>query len=102
MLSNIFKYSAFRCQTFFCYLCGARLSQQDPYSHFSSISSPCYNQLFEEGARNYDNYIVLREGEEVEGADHILDGPVNFADLEDPEDEDFIVIEDADGLLRLL
>ena len=63
--------------------------------------------MFEEGARNYDNYIVLRQREDGEGANpngpgDMLNGPVNFADLDDPEDDDFIVIEDADGLLRLL
>ena len=33
---------------------------------------------------------------------HWFNGPVNFADPDDAEDEDFVVIEDGDGLLRLL
>ena len=34
-------------QTFFCYLCGAKLNKDTPYAHFSDPSVQCYNLLFE-------------------------------------------------------
>ena len=37
----------FRCGTFFCYICGARLPNQNPYSHFSLQGNECYQLLFE-------------------------------------------------------
>ena len=76
----------FRCQTYFCYLCEARLPKEDPYSHFRIVSSPCYNQLF--------------EGANDAFADEVVFEAVNFND--DSEDEDFFVVEDEEGLLRLV
>ena len=73
----------FRCNTYFCYLCGARLSRENPYAHYSDRSSNCFNQLFE-GA---NDPFIEADVHEIEG---------------DDSDDDFLVVEDANGLLRLL
>ena len=36
-----------RCDTYFCYLCEAKLPRANPYAHFSSPNTTCYNQLFQ-------------------------------------------------------
>ena len=56
-----------RCGTFFCYLCGARLPAQNPYSHFSYREGECFQLLFE-------------------GADDMGDDEFEFLDDEDEED----------------
>ena len=76
-------YTIFRCNTYFCYLCGARLSRENPYGHYSERSSKCFNQLFE-GA---NDPFIEADLHEIEG---------------DDSDDDFLVVEDANGLLRLL
>jgi E3 ubiquitin-protein ligase RNF14 len=37
----------FQCNTHFCYLCGAWLHAQDPYRHFNTKGSSCYELLWE-------------------------------------------------------
>ena len=37
----------FRCGTNFCYLCGSKLPDVNPYSHFSQMNGDCFNLLFE-------------------------------------------------------
>ena len=55
----------FRCGTFFCYICGARLPNQNPYSHFSVLGNECYQLLFE-GADEFgdEEFIFLDEDDE--------------------------------------
>lgn len=72
-----------RCNTYFCYLCGGRLPRENPYGHYSERNSKCFNQLFE-GA---NDPFMENDLHEIEGND---------------SDDDFLVIEDANGLLRLL
>ena len=52
------------------------------------MTSPCYNQLFEGTNDAFVDDAVFRE--------------INFRDDDDSADEDFLVIEDEVGLLRLL
>lgn len=35
------------CMTHFCYLCGTRLNPAQPYVHFNTRATPCYNRLFD-------------------------------------------------------
>lgn len=37
----------FQCQTHFCYLCGAWLDGSNPYIHFNTGGSSCYQRLWE-------------------------------------------------------
>ncbi|KAE8255216.1 hypothetical protein A4X13_0g3113 [Tilletia indica] len=36
-----------RCGMHFCFLCGQRLNPAKPYAHFNTVSSKCYQRLFE-------------------------------------------------------
>ncbi|GAA6036550.1 hypothetical protein JCM8097_003564 [Rhodosporidiobolus ruineniae] len=36
-----------KCQTHFCYRCGVKISPSDPYKHFNTPSSSCYERLFD-------------------------------------------------------
>ncbi|XP_028322213.1 E3 ubiquitin-protein ligase RNF14 [Gouania willdenowi] len=40
------KMTCTSCKQYFCWLCMAVLSKVNPYSHFNSPQSPCYNSLF--------------------------------------------------------
>ena len=37
----------FKCNTHFCYLCTAWLSEDNPYVHFNTAWLPCYQKLWE-------------------------------------------------------
>ena len=37
----------FQCNTHFCYLCGSWLDGQNPYMHFNTRGTECYQRLFE-------------------------------------------------------
>lgn len=57
-----------RCSTFFCWICQARLDPSAPYKHYYDPKSRCHNQLFE-GANitddedDEDEFILLEEFE---------------------------------------
>ena len=61
----IYFFLFFRCGSFFCYICGARLPNQNPYSHFSVLGNECYQLLFE-GADEFgdEEFIFLDEDED--------------------------------------
>ena len=40
------KMTCYKCRAFFCWLCMATLSKTNPYSHFNTPGSPCFNLLF--------------------------------------------------------
>lgn len=46
----------FQCNTHFCYLCGAWLNGENPYTHFNQPGRECYQRLWE-----------LEEGDEGQG-----------------------------------
>ena len=46
-----------RCGFHFCYLCGGRLSPQNPYPHFNTPGTHCFQRLF-------DGVIQTREGDD--------------------------------------
>jgi len=58
----------FRCNTYFCYLCGAKLPAQNPYGHFSIIGNECYQQLFE-GVDDLDEEFFFVDDEESDEDD---------------------------------
>jgi E3 ubiquitin-protein ligase RNF14 len=47
------KMTCTKCRCYFCWLCGAHLKQDNPYSHFITPGETCYQQLFE-GIENDD------------------------------------------------
>ena len=81
------------CNTFFCWLCNKRLNPRDPYQHYRSQQSNCFNRL---------NEGIIMDVEDVEDFD---DDPDFLEDLVFPDDfeglhvEDivFIVTEDEDS-----
>ena len=41
------KMTCLKCRTYFCWLCMANLPRSNPYQHFNSPGSGCFNRLFE-------------------------------------------------------
>lgn len=41
------KMTCYKCKCYFCWLCMHRLSLANPYSHFNTFNSRCYNKLFD-------------------------------------------------------
>lgn len=35
-----------KCSVYFCWLCMTVINTANPYTHFNSFSSPCFNKLF--------------------------------------------------------
>ena len=92
--SIICSYYYSRCNTYFCYLCESPLSKVNPYGHYSNPQSKCFNQLFE-GA-NQEDFVDHGAADDNGDIRFIANGD-DFS-----SDEEFIVVEDDDGLLRLL
>ena len=71
----------FKCNTHFCYLCGAYLDKGNPYQHYNTEKSGCYMRLWElEGGD--DGEI----GQGFGGAGAGL--PMDFEDGDDLDDDD--------------
>lgn len=41
------KMTCMKCRAYFCWICNSVLSRANPYSHYNTIGSPCFNKLFE-------------------------------------------------------
>ncbi|XP_002163123.1 E3 ubiquitin-protein ligase RNF14 isoform X1 [Hydra vulgaris] len=41
------KMKCYKCETNFCWLCGKGLPAANPYEHFNSLKTGCFNRLFE-------------------------------------------------------
>ena len=68
----------FKCGTHFCYLCSAWISEENPYRHFNTFDSKCYNRLWDlEGG----------DGLNPEGADALHQIPEHLL-IPSDEDED--------------
>lgn len=70
----------FKCDTHFCYLCSAWLSETNPYHHFNDLTSACFNRLWDlEGG----------DGVNPEGAEalHRVPDALLFDDSSDDEDQ---------------
>ena len=68
----------FKCDTHFCYLCGAYLEKGNPYQHYNTVKSSCYMRLWE-----------LEGGDDGEIGQAFAGGagrlPIDFDDSEDDE-----------------
>jgi len=73
-----------RCETHFCYLCSAWLDPQNPYQHYNTEKTSCYQRLWElEGGDGDDvglayegghhDAVPFDEGENIEGDNHHAD-----------------------------
>jgi len=40
------KMRCMKCSAQFCWLCLSVITENNPYSHFNSTKSPCFNKLF--------------------------------------------------------
>lgn len=79
-----------KCQTYFCWLCLGILSKADPYSHFNSKTSNCFERLFE-GIDQNDNNQRDEERFEFINEDDNETGDSDFEINENEEDDDFII-----------
>lgn len=60
-----------RCGFHFCYLCGWKLNAQNPYPHFNTPGTHCFQKLFDgviqtDGQGAYDDDIVIVDGQDDE------------------------------------
>lgn len=78
----------FQCGTHFCYLCTAWLAEDNPYKHFNTLDSSCYNRLWDlEGG----------DGIDPDGAEELHRLPEDVADFDsEPEPEDDNLQDDPD------
>lgn len=49
------KMTCTKCHSYFCWSCGSGLSKTNPYSHFHTPTSKCFNKLFD-GVPNMDGW----------------------------------------------
>lgn len=67
-----------RCNTFFCWTCGVRLDHNNPYVHYRSPDSKCFNKLY--------LGLIDEEDDDYEDEDEAFDY-VYY----DEDDEDFFI-----------
>ncbi|KAL4230632.1 E3 ubiquitin-protein ligase rnf14 [Mactra antiquata] len=41
------KMTCMKCRCYFCWICNSSLSRGNPYMHYNTSGSPCFNKLFE-------------------------------------------------------
>ncbi|KAL5339714.1 RWD domain-containing protein [Aspergillus crustosus] len=84
----------FKCDTHFCYLCSAWLSEANPYQHFNTLESSCFNRLWDlEGG----------DGLEPEGAGALHRVPEELVFADDSSDDEDLhpwEMDDEDNVLR--
>ncbi len=83
------KMTCARCNTYFCWLCFKILSKNDPYSHFNSRNSECFEKLFE-GAWGQNNQAENYQ-DNFNGIDLIDDNDFGLEEDEDDENDDGII-----------
>jgi E3 ubiquitin-protein ligase RNF14 len=49
------KMTCVRCHCYFCWLCLKSLSKTDPYSHFNTAMSSCFDKLFENITEDFND-----------------------------------------------
>ncbi|KAK0093349.1 hypothetical protein PV326_013774 [Microctonus aethiopoides] len=72
------KMTCGRCNTFFCWTCGVRLDHNNPYVHYRSPDSKCFNKLY--------LGLIDEEDDDYEDEDEAFDY-VYY----DEDDEDFLI-----------
>ena len=88
------KMTCAKCHCYFCWLCMAVLSKNDPYNHFTNMGSACYARLFEG---------IDQGQEDVDEGRHESGDEDQFEDVDDDEDDDFrVVFQDSDEELAEL
>lgn len=94
------KMTCTKCHCYFCWLCFKILSKNDPYSHFNSANSECFEKLFE-GVENNENNNNnnndndnIQENNENNDENNEVDFEYNPADFEFDDDD-----EDDDGII---
>lgn len=81
--------TCWKCNTYFCWICGQKLNAQEPYLHYRDPGSKCFNMLYHGLIPNdeddeEDDFLVLG----------IYDFDDNIPDFSDDDDyDDDIVIE---------
>ena len=70
----------FKCDTHFCYLCGAYLLKGNPYQHYNTVKSSCYMRLWE-----------LEGGDDGE-IGHAFGGGADGLPMDFDEDEDDVPV----------
>jgi len=76
------KMTCNKCGTHFCYLCGNKLPNINPYSHFSLTGGECFNQLFE-GVEDLDEeFDFVFDDEDSEEEENIEEIMMRIANVE--------------------
>lgn len=63
----------FQCSTHFCYLCSAWLAEENPYKHFNTLDSECFNRLWD---------LEAGDGIDPDGAEELHRLPADIADFD--------------------
>ena len=84
------KMTCSKCHCYFCWLCFKVLSKNDPYSHFNSANSECFEKLFE-GVIQTREDIQNNDNQNAEEHDDDSDFEYNPADFLTDEDDDGII-----------
>ncbi|OKL62640.1 hypothetical protein UA08_01383 [Talaromyces atroroseus] len=78
----------FQCSTHFCYLCSAWLAEDNPYKHFNTLDSGCFNRLWDlEGG----------DGIDPDGAEELHRIPAGMADFDSDSEDENPADDDVDG-----
>ncbi|KAI9934041.1 hypothetical protein ASPWEDRAFT_105387 [Aspergillus wentii DTO 134E9] len=80
----------FKCDTHFCYLCSSWLCEDNPYQHFNSLESQCYNRLWDMEGGDGINPVG------AEALHQIPDELLEFDDNSDGEDNPVWDFDDSD------
>lgn len=94
------KMTCSKCHCYFCWLCFKVLSKSDPYSHFNSANSECFEKLFEgvyTNVNNDDNDTEDDDDEDDREANRGLARGNNNQEEDDDDDDDFIQFLDIVG-----
>ena len=50
-----------KCGAYFCWLCMTVINAANPYTHFNSLTSPCFNKLFLGVVHHHDDDDVAND-----------------------------------------
>lgn len=80
--------TCWKCNTYFCWLCGRKLNSQTPYLHFRDPGSQCFNML-------YHGLIPNEDDEEddflLPGIYDLDDNIPDFSDDDNYDDDGFLI-----------
>jgi E3 ubiquitin-protein ligase RNF14 len=82
------KMTCSKCHCYFCWLCRKVLSKVDPYAHFNSANSECFEKLFEGMVNENNNQDDDDDTEDSEDEDDDDDFDINNFIINDDDDDE--------------